>query len=327
MSTQETPPQEDIELDHEALATSVERGIEQARTEISETYGPNGSLESYLPYHGVSHTDGAIERANLIVSTIRDVSGDSVITERQAKQVPLWVAFHDVKQGFDLDAGEDRGFRTIKRVRHTVQNETDSANKLTQFMTTENTNSVDSVIYTDEDMQIGQDAILSTIPDWSTEFGTVTQPKRVELEAEGMPLAAAIVALADLGTAGIDGGEAFLRDGNQLFLEENVEIAHLLNDPQTMSEEQMAWIKERLVDYAARQKAFIEGRMQLLDSDLGAFPYYVAQALKERIFTKFGDSLKAADAAIARRNEASPSEVIAELRTVLEFQQPNLEAA
>lgn len=302
-----------ILTEQEVLNSSVTRGVEFAIQTVNSRFGPEAEPDYRLAFHNINHTSDVIRRSELITKVIKEVSGDTLIDERQEKLVPLIAAWHDPVQEFDSvpEKFEDR--EILKRKRHTGANETASADELIDFMDKENLNNAEGNIYTDEDKQLARLSIDGTVPNWDPQLSTVVQPNR---DKSGN-VVTQVVPLADLGAAGIDGAEAAVKDGDLNFLEENIDAARLIADKANIDTYTKEWLKRRILATTEGQKTFIEGRKAKLDEDLQMFPAEVAQALKVKVFNKFDEAVATITEAAERRRQASADEVIGELAKAL----------
>jgi hypothetical protein len=129
---------------------------------------------------------------------------------------------------------------------------------------------------------------------------TVVQPN-LNFESH---LVARAVALGDLGTAGMDGPEAFLKEGDTLFREEQLDVARLVRRKQILNipAEHKTRIMERIVKWSGTQPKFAEGRRDLLEAELEGLTPDAKQRVAA-LFPHFDSSIAAAKEQLARRQE------------------------
>lgn len=268
----------------------VQEGIDAALAAIKMRFEQAENPEDNLDFHNTKHTNEVIKRTQKLLEAMK-------VDARRVMLGRLIAAYHDTIQHYTKDAS--RGGGVEMRKRDIGNNEVASAQELIAFF--ENNNDV----FTDEDREIVRSAIENTIPDWDPANKTVMQKKMMEkidasLESPLTPDSPALVeravALADLGTAGMNGPEVYLPEGNAIFREENLDIPERLKDPM-----QHESLKKRMLGWSAMQIAFAEGRKARLDTELKGLPNDMAKHLREDIFNRFDDSIAAAIAQHALR--------------------------
>ncbi len=234
-----------------------------------------------LFYHNTSHTLGVRERALLIAHAMG-------LSEREMRLIEVAACFHDSVQVW-VPANKDDG--VIMRQRVVGQNEAASAHEACEAMS-----SLD-VTFTPEEKGVVASAIIATIPGWSQEHKTVTQPFLT-------PCSRAVVravALADLGEAGMD-PDSFVRTGPLVFAEDQLDLMQALSAAQRTSDippRQQEWFRKRLIGWLNIQVGFAAGRKAMLDAELeGLSPE--AKTHVKALFSRFDESIEAAGAALAR---------------------------
>jgi hypothetical protein len=146
-----------------------------------------------------------------------------------------------------------------------------------------------SVLFTDTDKQIITEAIEATICLYDPSDRSLYQPDLYNPEKQ-LSLPAKILALADLGTLGIEGVEPYLEEGSLIFLEENPDVIPLIISSETVSLHQSESIKvweqlrQRLLKRAKFQIDFARGREARLERELQGLPPPAIAILKEQIF-------------------------------------------
>ena len=124
-----------------------------------------------------------------------------------------------------------------------------------------------------------------------------------EFNGDSPELVERSLALADLGTAGIDGPDKFLPEGSAVFREENLDVPKLLNDP-----EQRAFLMKRMLAWSQMQVAFAKARKELLDRELTGLPAVMADAVR-KLFNKLDASIEAAQQQLEKRGEMTFEEL------------------
>ena len=101
-------------------------------------------------------------------------------------------------------------------------------------------------------------AILATVPGWDAENETVSQPNLTP----NAPAVVRAVALADLGIAGMEPA-TFVETGDQLFREENLDIARTLRRTGRSGDlpaGTLEGFKARMLAWSRSQPGFVRGR-------------------------------------------------------------------
>lgn len=259
----------------------VNQGVNEALEGIRQKYEVSENLRENLPYHNTEHTQGVINRVNTILKTIQENAPESV-SDKDIELAVLAAAFHDTVQNWE----EKVDGSIVKRQRFAGQNEDDSAGLAVGFMTEQNLKAGQD-IFSPQDKEIVGEAIRATVPGWNPEAGTVIQPN---LTAESSLVARAI-ALADVNTAGIEGPQALLYDTANLFREDNLDILDAIASGQSLSDEQKQSYRDRMMAWIRTQSGFIQGRKQLLDSELVGIPEEALEAVKA-LFNKFDETVE-----------------------------------
>ena len=142
-------------------------------------------------------------------------------------------------------------------------------------------------IFTSEDEHICFEAYGVTIPGFSLENKTVIQP-RLNKDSS---LIARLIAFSDLGSSGLL-PPGYLKDGNNLFREEQLDIFRKLSGKSPITSEEREDISERIVSWSHSQVDFALGRGKLFEQELGDLPEKVKNALRKR-FSAFSASTDA----------------------------------
>ena len=281
---------------NEVFKEAVRKGVETALNRIMERYEQAEDPENNLAYHNSEHTQSMLQRVEKIMAA----SGAS---ERDIKLATLAGAFHDTVQNWERRSYDTNGAITdspehavkVLRIRDTHTNEQESVGEVLAFMREANEQNPDT--FTELDMATVSEAILATIPQFDSASGTVVQP----VVDKNSYIIARSIALADIGTAGMEEPHVFLAEGNAIFREDNLDIAALNSETlENLSEKRKQHIMDRAYQWTASQASFARGRQQLLDKELEGLPEYAQQQIT-KLFNRFDDSIHAAEQLTAKR--------------------------
>jgi len=92
------------------------------------------------------------------------------------------------------------------------------------------------------------------------------------------------LALADIGTLGIDGIAAYQKEGSLLLLEENLDIVEFITGVKAFDAAAQEVLRQRLLKRARFQIVFAKSRLLRLDSELVGLPDNVISLLKRTVF-------------------------------------------
>ncbi|HEX8946617.1 MAG TPA: hypothetical protein VF829_00145 [Candidatus Paceibacterota bacterium] len=278
------------------------QGIERARM-LERAAEP-------LAYHGVSHTERAVERMERLISVLRRLGYEVSARDEYLGKVSGF--YHDSVMDFDEKTivEPNVGMSKVMMVLHRDKNEQLSAEKALQGMRAMQRKYPG--IFTDKDEALVHDAIVAgTFPGFAQ--GTVYQPV---LDRGGeSPLATRLLALADIGAAGMDGPDVFRREGDAFFREENLDIAdaiETLRNGGTLDAARKAYFISRMRAWSNIQVSFAEGRKAFLEKELAPFPPEVREGLKREVFNQFEASIAAARAQAERRAHMDSFEELAQ---------------
>ena len=249
---------------------------------------PKEDLESTrellkMPFHNVAHSREVVQRTEMILEAM--VNGGVEISEEDFQLGRMLAAGHDLVQKWTIKLREN-GKR--ERVRFKGENEKDSADALIEMMKTSGCRRMPEDVI--------RETLDATIPSgWDGK--TVVQ---AHLTPESHPVVRA-VALADLGAAGLDPA-SFIRGGDQLFVEENIDLLDL--DLDQISEVDIEKYRARMLAWTKSQMGFAEGRRDRLEAELGNLPE-AAKAELRKLFSHFDESIAKAKEHVERREALS----------------------
>ena len=247
-----------------------------------------------LYYHTLDHSLGVQRRAKHIFQELEFVlsrSKSSQELERLKILVDLCALAHDMVQLFGLHP-------TVGKPRQRIsgQSEIETANKLLRYIQNLNQQLAtckikDSILFNDRDCQIIKDAILATIckldPQAKTKYisTSIYQPYLYDPKPK-ISIVGSIIALADLGTLGIEGVESYIRDSILIFLEDNLDLKKLILNGDLTNLDQMI-VKIRLLTMARFIVSFARERYARFELEISSFTPIARQILREKVFTYF----------------------------------------
>lgn len=273
----------------------IEAGIEDAFSRVKQRFEDSKNPLDNLDYHNTHHTGDVVRRVRKILETIA-VTNPELVKERLLRLGEFIAANHDTVQNYEITEKEG-GVKMRKR--SVEKNEAASAEEALQYVHT-----VGVGLFTPEEEELVREATDVTIPGYNSEYRTVIQP-RLSAKSE---LVIRAIALADLGTAGMDGLVPFAREGNELFREENIDIDEALQHPEDLSDVQKESFRKRMLAWSDSQPIFAKGREALLSEELDGLPE-AAQREVARLFNKFYESIQGTQAKADVRRELSFEEL------------------
>lgn len=163
-------------------------------------------------------------------------------------------------------------------------------------------------VFSEEDISNVGSAIDGTVYEWNDKKKTVIQPN---IEGKNNVVVLAI-ALADIGTAGIEGSKKYKKEGDDLFRENNVDILEKLEKPENLSKNDKENFIQRMLEWSEVQVSFAQGRKNLFEHEIDIFEDDEKNNLRE-LFSKFDDSIEGAKASVERRKKMSFEEIAEDL--------------
>ncbi|MDO8520984.1 MAG: hypothetical protein Q7S52_02615 [bacterium] len=291
----------------EIFRTAVEGGVYAALEIVAERFERSPDKKNNLPFHNTLHTEDVIRRFETLVDAIRAVD-PSLVDDRSRAVGRFAAAHHDTVQNWEpteapsKTLGEE-GLIAVMRKRFVGANEAASTAGALALMDKAN-EEAGTEIFTDEDRGMIAGGHDATIPGFNPQKGTVIQPNLNEQSS----IITRAIALADLGTAGIDGKEKYLPEGDALFREENMDIAEAVENPASLTPQQKAFYTRRMLGWSQFQEKFAAGRKAMLEEELFPLPPDARKAV-EALFTKFDESAEGAREQAARRANLSFEEL------------------
>ena len=259
-----------------------------------------------LGYHNPDHTQGVRDRTREILLAIQKGSPE-LVTGATLTIADIAAVSHDRSvDSYDAVILEGDFAKTVAR-RWPELDEAISTQAMVELMKKINAERRQAgvpVVFTEQDIQNASEGVMATVPGFDPKIGTVIQPR---LKADTGVIARSI-ALADIGEAGMD-TPSFLRTGNNLFKEENLDIMEALVSGKEISPELKEYFKKRILGWTNFQPVFAGGRKKLLENELGNLPEAAREEVK-KLFAHFDESVEAAKQVAARRANMSFEQLV-----------------
>ena len=224
----------------EEFIKCVNGGLLHANRLLSERFDNPPSVYNHLYYHDSQHSREVMEKTSKILQIISESTGQ--LTKRHELLARLAAACHDLNQDWRPEQRLIGKLTATSRTRVSGVIEYKSFLEADQFMIDSNMISGND-LFSQDDRLLVKECILATVPEFDLVTGTVIQPNISPTST----LAAQAVALADLGVAGMDGPQLFLRDTDALFLEENIDFLEALIDPSILNSATKDFLRERFL--------------------------------------------------------------------------------
>ncbi|MEL6879629.1 MAG: hypothetical protein AAFP09_03820 [Cyanobacteria bacterium J06607_10] len=258
--------------------------------------------QQQLYYHNLDHVEGVAERALLIFDTVLPFAMAEVNAEidwdRQRGLLYLCAIAHDMRQIFSPQTEPH-----APRTRQKGQSELVTVQHLVNFIQQNNPAAVASLSQTDNpmsrftaaDIRFITEAIEATICQYDPTDGAIYQPALYPSDSrhsgqannesvKELSISARCLALADIGTLGISGIEAYRHEGRLLLIEENLDILAFLQDRSAFDASYCESLRQRLLRRAKFEVMFAKGRLARLERELQGFPEGAIAPLKNNIF-------------------------------------------
>jgi hypothetical protein len=235
--------------------------------------------EKHLCYHNHHHIKAVQARAQLIFKALRPYVEDksAIELDRMEHLLDFCAATHDLIQLFLPQTAPHSSRR-----RESGISETDTLATLSQLIAAHCPNAL-----TEADLEVIKVAIEATICDYDPSENSIFQPALYR-QVEPIGWVARILALADIGSLGIEGIAAYNAEGSLLFLEENPDVLELVRRQEmpvlSASPDLYENIRQRLLKRARFQVDFAKSRYRRLPQELAGFPPVGAAALAQQVF-------------------------------------------
>lgn len=271
-----------------------------------------------LFYHTIDHSLAVKRRASTIFRAIESVLPQDRVpldSHRLKRLIDVSAMAHDLVQQF---TNSDEASQPRKR--SPGISEIASVDKLTDYIQQLNQRLSklgvdDSILFGDLDLAIIKDGILATICDRDPQAGradysfspySIYQPYLYNSQPK-ISIVGDIIALADLGALGMEGVEAFLREGILVFLEDNLDLKDLIINCDVNCDccdlPTQARIKTRLLNMSRFIVSLAQERYARFELEIAGFAPEARQILRSQVFIHFNQKNIAKIKAIVPTNE------------------------
>ena len=307
-----------------SFSETVELVENYVRAEIRQE-----SKDKQLYYHTLDHALAVKRRAGIIFNAIKTTlaskySNDEL--ERLESLISLCGLAHDMVQVFESSPEH------LPRKRVNGQSEMETTNKLLKFIQEFNRELADcnlnsTILFSDRDRQIIQDAIAATICQHDSQAGkknytfspySIYQPYLYQSQSK-ISIVGSIIALADLGTLGMDGVEKYVRDGILVFLEDNPIYENLILNCNAQIDSHNYYantltddiIKAKLLNMTKFMVTFACERKARFELEIAGFCAQARQILREGVFVYLNqESIAKIQATIPTKDNVSLEELL-----------------
>ena len=279
------------------------------------------TAQKQLYYHTIDHALSVKRRAIKIFGAIESIavkSQSSIESNRLESLIELCAMSHDMVQQFSLS---DR--HQIPRKRIPGVSEAATVEKLFEYIKNLNRALLidfdSSILFNDLDLAIIEDAILATVCERDPQAGKVAysfsshsiyQPYLYNFEPK-TSIAGNILALADLGTLGVDGIKSYIREGILVFLEDNLDVRNFILDYDYPNLSIQTTIKDRLLNMARFIVNLAQERKARFELEIAGFCPQARQILREDVFIHLTqENIERVKAIVPTRNNVSLAELI-----------------
>lgn len=251
--------------------------------------------EKQLYYHTLDHAIAVKRRANSMLQKIQlAVLPDPIVEdfERTKYLIQLCALAHDMVQIFSKP-GKD----LMLRSRTPGISEAATVDKLIQYITNLNQALIKArveptILFSQSDLAAIEEIILATICKLDPQAGklahtfsaaSIYQPYLYESSFK-TSLSGKIIALADLGTLGMDGVEAYIQEGILIFLEDNLDIKKLISNCDSLDFAVQEAIRVRLLNMAKFMVNLAREREVRFEIEISGFCPQIRRVLREEVF-------------------------------------------
>jgi len=295
----------------EQLEQIVQRGYKVALEKIQDQYENQDDPDRNLDYHNAMHTEGVVKRIDIILDALQQVD-TSLVTEKERSLARLSGAFHDVVQKYYFNEVPSKSGIHTKVIRSLKSGESEdgSAYEAVKFI-----NSEDEIssIFTEQDKQVVQSAIKGTQVVYDLEKSAVVQQHITSKSS----IVEHVVALADLGSAGMEDAKTFIHEGDALFREENVDITRSFRKSEILNDEKKRHFRSRMMHWIQSQEAFIQGRKNETYRQVQMLPDEVRKTI-QNIFDRYDTNKVAVQEKYKERNKMTFEELAQDMGYTVE---------
>ena len=252
--------------------------------------------QKQLYYHTVQHAIAVKRRAKIIFQAIRptvETNSNTAELDRIASLIDVCAIAHDLVQEIipatETNTPRKRPVRVSELA--TIDQLIKYIKNLNQKLSKQNIS--ESAKFNPLDLQIISEAIAATICEldpFAPTPNSIYQPYLYSSETK-LSLVAHIIALADLGTLGMEGIEPYLHEGILVFLEENPDLVKLISTTnnieaqsrlKTIQNQEIT--KQRLLKMTRFMVNLAKDRQIRFKQEITAFPQQAQDILQHQIF-------------------------------------------
>ena len=271
----------------EQLNDSVDIVFKEVEAKLPEILEDiNARFSEKLPFHSADHTEEVFRRAHIVTSKINEAFSHNgePLTEAEVRVVATVALTHDYDQVFNQNGTQRLASDHIKMKLLEIDDDTSESRSLLSLRRL-----FPSLPLTD----LERSAMAATIAVFDHEAGLI-QPGLDEysIEAESGEVIENkvfvtdwIIALADLGSAGLDEPEQFHRMGNRLFIEMNPDFMSTITklvEGGNVADESIDMLNS-YINWHAGQRRFIEQRRSTIIRQLSNKKIYRLNKIGEPI--------------------------------------------
>lgn len=273
-------------LDSSRLPKTITETIEYLESIVVQQVR-QAAAKVQLFYHNEEHIKSVQHHSQQIFAVISPALEPEIDLSRTALLLDFCAVAHDMVQQFE-DSPQVHTARQRKSSvseRATIDQLINLIHQLNDRLEQFIPNSPAKL--TDSDIAVIQQAITATICTYDAQEQAIYQP--LLYSGEPLSIVSQILALADLGTLGIEGIEAYNREGSLLFLEENPDVVSLLRDGtihqlESTNSDLAENIRLRLLKRCHFQVNFAKSRLNRLERELQGLPELTIPILRTEIF-------------------------------------------
>ena len=252
------------------------------------------TAQKQLYYHTIKHALSVKRRAVRIFQAIESVatkSKSSIELNRLQNLIELCAMSHDMIQQFVLSDLHQTPRKRIPGV-----SEAATVEKLFEYIKDINRTLLielnSSILFNDLDLAIIKDAILATVCERDPQAGKVSysfsshsiyQPYLYNCKPK-ISIVGNVIALADLGTLGIDGIKPYIREGILVFIEDNLDVKNLILNCDYPSSSLQTATRDRLLNMARFIVNLAQERKARFELEIAGFCPQARQILREDVF-------------------------------------------
>ncbi|MEL6929926.1 MAG: hypothetical protein AAFO95_14975 [Cyanobacteria bacterium J06600_6] len=247
-----------------------------------------------LYYHNLDHALAVKRRAISIFQAIKpalEQNYSAVELSRMEGLISLCGLAHDMVQVFEPTPPQQ------SRTRKSGLSEKLSADRLLKYIQELNqafsTESIaSSLLISDREQQILYDGIMATVCIRDPEAGrseyifsdrSIYQPYLYDTQSK-ISIVGTIIALADLGTLGMDGAEAYIQDGISIFFEDNPHLDDLVMNCDLTDNSEDNWLRIKLLAMNSFIVDLAKERQARFELEIAGFSTQARWILQNQVF-------------------------------------------